>query len=198
MKRLFLPLIILIFFASGCKVSKKITSIHEASVQKSDSISHVQKDSIYFSKIETIHDTNFIVKPDSASIHALIRCNQKGDAYLQQIIKLKNGRHISQTISLHNNILTATASIDSAKIYFAWKETHIKETRETQTADIQVKKEKEKQKDVSTTKKTVTRWPVWLYFVVIGAVVFLFVKYILPIILPQLKLLKVLISSWLK
>jgi hypothetical protein len=182
MKRLILYfLFAFLFLASSCKTSKKTSVSHIASTIKADTTIHHRQDSAYFEKIQTIHDTQFITKPDSATIRALIKCNDRGEAFLQQIISLKNGRHISQSLKLHNNILTASAQIDSARIYFAWKETHIKEGKTTVIIDSTQKTNIQKDKSVLTTKKTVTRWPAWLYIIIIAGVVYLFIRYVLPI-----------------
>jgi hypothetical protein len=52
---------------------------------------------------------------------------------IRQIEEIKPGKRVVPFIDLKNNVLTTGAKIDSSSIYFAWKETHIRES------NIQVK-----------------------------------------------------------
>jgi len=189
MKRLtfFISIAFLLFFAS-CKVTRSISTSHTASTQLSDTNIRNDKDSTFYSKIQTIHDTLFRIKSDSASIQALIQCDKKGEAFLKQIIQLKTGRKISQSIHLKDNILTVRAKIDSAAIYFQYRDTHIKEGRSQRVSEKNKHSEKTQITNVSKTKKTVTKWPIWLYLLIAGAAGWLFYKYLLPIFSPWLKI----------
>src|SRR5512133_292655 len=81
------------------------------------------------------HDTVTYVKDslipmpaDSGLIRALLDCRE-GKVVITQIQEIKPGNKVIPFIDLKNNILTAGARIDSASIYFAWKETHIWESK---------------------------------------------------------------------
>jgi hypothetical protein len=88
-------------------------------------------------RIETFiqHDTVTSVKDsliplpaDSGLIRALLECRE-GKVVIRQIEEIKPGKRIVPFIDLKNNVLTTGAKIDSSSIYFAWKETHIRETK---------------------------------------------------------------------
>jgi hypothetical protein len=68
---------------------------------------------------EVLRDTAFIVGADSAMIQALIECDSLGRARIREIAALKSGLHVAppQIAINPNNILTATAQVDSFFIY---------------------------------------------------------------------------------
>ena len=81
------------------------------------------------------HDTVTCVKDsliplpaDSGLIRALLECRQ-GKVVIRQIEEIKPGKRVVPFIDLKNNVLTTGAKIDSSSIYFAWKETHIRDTK---------------------------------------------------------------------
>ena len=81
------------------------------------------------------HDTVTCVKDsliplpaDSGLIKALFEC-QDGKVVVKEILEIKPGKHVVPFFSVQNNVLTTGAKIDSSSIYFAWKETHIRESR---------------------------------------------------------------------
>jgi len=80
------------------------------------------------------HDTVICVKDslirlpaDSGLLRALLEC-QEGKVVIQHIEEIKPGKRVIPFIDLKNNVLTIGAKIDSSSIYFAWKETHIRES----------------------------------------------------------------------
>ena len=81
------------------------------------------------------HDTVISVKDsliplpaDSGLIKALLEC-QDGKVVVKEILEVKPGKRVVPFFSVQNNVLTTGAKIDSSSIYFAWKETHIRESR---------------------------------------------------------------------
>ena len=81
------------------------------------------------------HDTVTCVKDsliplpaDSGLIRALLECRE-GKVVIRQIEEIKPGKRLVPFIDLKNNVLTTGAKIDSSSIYFAWKETHIRESK---------------------------------------------------------------------
>ena len=65
---------------------------------------------------------------DSGLIRALLDCRE-GKVSIKQIQEIKPGKKVVPFIDLKNNVLTLGARIDSSSVYFAWKETHIRESR---------------------------------------------------------------------
>ena len=65
---------------------------------------------------------------DSGLIKALLEC-QDGKVVVKEILEVKPGKRVVPFFSVQNNVLTTGAKIDSSSIYFAWKETHIRESR---------------------------------------------------------------------
>ncbi len=81
------------------------------------------------------HDTVTCVKDsliplpaDSGLIRALLECRE-GKVVIEQIQEIKPGKKTVPFIVLKDNVLIAGARIDSSSVYFAWKETHIRESK---------------------------------------------------------------------
>lgn len=81
------------------------------------------------------HDTVISVKDsliplpaDSGLIRALLEYRE-GKVVIKQIEEIKPGKKVVPFINLKDNVLTTGAKIDSSSIYFAWEETHIRETK---------------------------------------------------------------------
>ena len=71
---------------------------------------------------EVQHDTIVTVQPDTSMLQALIECDSTGQAYLREINQLKSSSYLHQSLNLTNNILTATAAVDSMDIYLTYKD----------------------------------------------------------------------------
>jgi hypothetical protein len=82
--------------------------------------------------ITTVKDSLIPLPADSGLIRALLECRE-GKVVVKQIEEIKPGKRVVPFIDLKNNVLTTGARIDSNSVYFAWKETHIRES------NIQVK-----------------------------------------------------------
>lgn len=88
---------------------------------------------------EVRHDTIVTIQPDSTMIQALIECDSTGRAYLREISQLKASDHLHQNLHLEDNILTATAAVDSMDIYLIYKDryqTTTNTTTETRTVTV--------------------------------------------------------------
>jgi len=78
--------------------------------------------------ITSVKDSLIPLPADSGLIRALLECRE-GKVVIRQIEEIRPGKKIIPFIDLKNNVLTAGAKIDSSSIYFAWKETHIRESK---------------------------------------------------------------------
>ncbi len=185
----FAALLILSLLFNGC-TTKKVTEISKyESIERSDTAITYQKDSIFIKIVETIKDTTFLIKPDSATIKALIYCDSLGNAHIKEITELRAGQRVKQDIKLENNVLTTTATIDSAAIYFQYKNTHAQEFKQEKIKEINKSQEKQENSSDTNIKKTVYKLPWWIWGLIIVGVGFVVVKWVLPIFWPWLKLL---------
>ena len=112
MKNLFIILVCLI--VAGCSGSKKLQNIPSMTFWK------IQHDTVYIPR-----DTTFILPPDSCLIQALIECDSTGLARISEILKLKNGKRVTQQIAMKDNILIVQAFVDTASIVARWMERQI-------------------------------------------------------------------------
>jgi hypothetical protein len=77
--------------------------------------------------VTTVKDSLIPLPADSGLIRALLECRE-GKVVVKQIEEIKPGKKVVPFIDLKNNVLTAGARVDSSSVYFAWKETHIRES----------------------------------------------------------------------
>lgn len=88
---------------------------------------------------EVRRDTVITVQPDSSILQALIECDSTGRAYLKEIDQLKSSANLHQSLHLEDNVLTATAVIDSMDIYLTYKDRYQTTTNtatETRTVTV--------------------------------------------------------------
>ena len=78
--------------------------------------------------VTSVKDSLIPLPADSGLIRALLECRE-GKVVIRQIEEIRPGKKIVPFIDLKNNVLTTGAKIDSSSIYFAWKETHIRESK---------------------------------------------------------------------
>ena len=78
--------------------------------------------------VTSVKDSLIPLPADSGLIRALLECRE-GQVVIRQIEEIRPGKKIVPFIDLKNNVLTTGAKIDSSSIYFAWKETHIRESK---------------------------------------------------------------------
>ena len=119
MKPCFL-ILLLAALLSGC-ISERRCAEKYPPVERSDVF--VQHDTV-----TCVKDSLIPLPADSGLIKALLEC-QDGKVVVKEILEVKPGNRVIPFFSVQNNILTTGAKIDSSSIYFAWKETHIKESR---------------------------------------------------------------------
>lgn len=73
--------------------------------------------------VETLRDTVVTVKSDSSLIRALIECDSLGQAHLRQLEEYQAGERLPPPrVDIDNNVLTATAHVDSMSIYLQLKD----------------------------------------------------------------------------
>ena len=77
--------------------------------------------------VTSVKDSLIPLPADSGLIRALLECRE-GKVIIRQIEEIRPGKRVIPFIDLKNNVLTAGAKIDSSSVYFAWKETHIRES----------------------------------------------------------------------
>lgn len=84
---------------------------------------------------ETVRDTVVTVEADSALIRALVECDSLGQAHLRQLLEYQAGDRLKPPrVAIKNNVLTATAKIDSLAIYMQLKDRYQEAVkRETMT-----------------------------------------------------------------
>ena len=87
----------------------------------------VIKDSITTKYVETVKDTTIFIS-DKATLQALLECDSLGNVRIRQITDLIAGQFVKPSVIIKDRILTAKCTVDSARVYVAWKETHVKES----------------------------------------------------------------------
>jgi len=78
--------------------------------------------------VTTVKDSLIPLPADSGLIRALLECRE-GKVVVRQIEEIKPGKKVVPFIELKDNILTTGARVDSSSVYFAWKETHIRDSK---------------------------------------------------------------------
>ena len=113
-------ILLLAAMMSGC-ISEKRCAERYPPTERSDVF--VQHDTV-----TCVKDSLIPLPADSGLIKALLEC-QDGKVVVKEILEVKPGKRVVPFFSVQNNVLTTGAKIDSNSIYFAWKETHIRESR---------------------------------------------------------------------
>ena len=123
-------ILLIIALLSGC-ISEKRCAERYPPAERSDIL--IQHDTVI-----CVKDSLIFLPADSGWLKALLEC-QDGKVVVKEILEVKPGKRIVPFLSLQNNVLTTGAKIDSSLIYFAWKETHIRESRiESRTIEMPV------------------------------------------------------------
>ena len=129
MNRIKLILLIAILL-TGC-ISEKRCAERYPLAERSDIL--IQHDTVI-----CVKDSLIFLPADSGWLKALLEC-QDGKVVVKEILEVKPGKYVVPFLSLQNNVLTTGSKIDSSSIYFAWKETHIRESRiESRTIEMPV------------------------------------------------------------
>ncbi len=113
-------ILLLAALMSGC-ISEKRCAERYPPTERSDVF--VQHDTV-----TCVKDSLIPLPADSGLIKALLEC-QDGKVVVKEILEAKPGKRVVPFFTVQDNVLTAGAKIDSSSIYFAWKETHIRESR---------------------------------------------------------------------
>lgn len=75
---------------------------------------------------EVMRDTTVIIEPDQSMLKALVECDSVGNVLLKQIAAYETGKHIKPPeIDIQDNVLTATAKVDSLSIYLILKDRYV-------------------------------------------------------------------------
>ena len=84
---------------------------------------------------ERIRDTVVKIEADSAMLRALIECDSLGQAHIRELLRYRSGQRVEPPqVEIRDNVLTATARIDSQAIYLALKDRYVeKDTRTSHT-----------------------------------------------------------------
>ena len=120
MTKSILLILLLVALLPGC-ISEKRCSERYPPAERSEV--YVQHDTV-----TSVKDSLIPMPADSGLIKALLECRD-GKVVVKEILEAKPGKRVVPFLSVQNNVLTTGAKIDSSSIYFAWKETHIRESR---------------------------------------------------------------------
>lgn len=105
-------LTILIISLSSCGSIKKVTetTTEKEVIYKVDTVT----------RIETVKDTTFIIEQDKASLTALVECDSNNKVILKKLIKVQQGRNLTQQIRLVRDtlILDCTQEREEFKAYY--------------------------------------------------------------------------------
>lgn len=72
---------------------------------------------------EVVRDTVITVKPDQATIKALLECDSTGNVLIRQLAEYEAGERLKPPrINVQDNVLTASAETDSLSVYLALKD----------------------------------------------------------------------------
>ncbi|MCX6303508.1 MAG: hypothetical protein NT040_00930 [Bacteroidetes bacterium] len=113
-------ILLLVVSLTGC-ISEQKCQKRYPPVESTETV--IQHDTV-----NTVKDSLILLPADSGLIRALLECRE-GKVVIRQIEEIRPGKKIIPFIDLKNNVLTTGAKIDSNSIYFAWKETHIRESK---------------------------------------------------------------------
>ncbi|MFZ4523928.1 MAG: hypothetical protein ACOYNC_19665 [Bacteroidales bacterium] len=113
-------ILLLAALMSGCISEKRCAERYPGAERSTVFVQH--------DTVTSVKDSLIPLPADSGLIKALLEC-QDGKVVVKEILSIKPGKQVIPFFSVQNNVLTTGAKIDSSSIYFAWKETHIRESR---------------------------------------------------------------------
>ena len=113
-------ILLLAALLSGCISQKRCAERYPVAERSTVFVQH--------DTVTSVKDSLIPLPADSGLIKALLEC-QDGKVVVKEILEVKPGKRVVPFFSVQNNVLTTGAKIDSSSIYFAWKETHIREFR---------------------------------------------------------------------
>lgn len=78
---------------------------------------------------DTVRDTLVQVKADASLIRALLECDSAGNVLLKRILEYEAGEHVDPPkLDIQDNVLTATAEVDSFGIFMTFRERYVERT----------------------------------------------------------------------
>jgi lipoprotein len=108
--------------------------------------------------VETLRDTVVEISPDSSLLIALLECDSAGNVLIDRINELQAGKRLlPPQIDIKDNILTATAKVDSLSIYLTLKDRY-RESATSQTIIV----------NKLTKFQRTCVWGFWVLVVLIG------------------------------
>ena len=73
--------------------------------------------------VETLRDTVVMVETDASMVSALLECDENRNVVIRELLELRSGKHVRPPqMVIRDNVITATAVVDSFDIYLSWKE----------------------------------------------------------------------------
>ena len=151
---------LLLFTFSGCITRQKCLKRYLPAESVETFVRH--------DTISVVKDSLILLSADSGLIRALLECRE-GKVAIMQIKQIKPGKKVVPFLYLRDNVLTTGARIDSSSVYFAWKETHTRDSR------VQVK-------TIETTVNKVTGlqnfliwsgWIAWFILIILIGIAFI-------------------------
>jgi len=113
-------ILLLAALMTGCISEKRCSERYPVPIRTDVFVQH--------DTVTSVKDSLIPLPADSGWLKALLEC-QNGKVVVKEILEAKSGKRVIPFFSVQNNVLTTGAKIDSSSIYFAWKETHIRDSR---------------------------------------------------------------------
>lgn len=102
-----IAIVLIGMLVAGCCSNKPITVTEKVTVTET----------------EYIRDTVVMVQPDASMIRALLECDENRNVVVKQLLEWQTGKHVQPPqIVIRENVITATAKVDSFGIYMSWKQ----------------------------------------------------------------------------
>lgn len=89
---------------------------------------------------ERVRDTVVVLERDRSMIRALLECDSLGQVQMKRLLEWEAGKRLKPPeVTLKDNVLTATAAVDSTAIYLTLKERlerHVSTRKEVQIVEV--------------------------------------------------------------
>ena len=113
-------ILVIVVLMNSCISQKRCAERYPVPVKTELSVQH--------DTVTCIRDSLIPLPADSGLIRALLECRD-GKVVVREVLEVKPGKRVVPFFSVEKNVLTTGAKIDSSAIYFAWKETHTRESK---------------------------------------------------------------------